>query len=59
LQRPFIPLPTPSFVIKTVMGEMANMLLMSNNCSSDKIIQSGFSFQYPTLESALKNIYNK
>lgn len=59
LHRPFIPFPAPAFVINTIMGEMASMLLMSNNCSSEKIIQSGFIFQYPTLECALKNIYEK
>jgi uncharacterized protein (TIGR01777 family) len=57
LHRPFIPFPAPAFVINTVMGEMASMLLMSNNCSSEKISQSGFIFQYPTLQSALKDIY--
>jgi hypothetical protein len=59
LHRPFIPFPAPSFILKTVMGEMASMLIMSNNCSSEKIIKSGFVFQYPTLEKALENIYNK
>ncbi len=59
LRRPFIPFPAPAFVIKTVMGEMATMLLMSNNCSSKKIIDTGFDFQYPTLYLALENIYRK
>jgi len=59
LRRPFIPFPAPAFVIKTVMGEMATMLLMSNNCSSKKIIDTGFDFQYPTLNLALENIYRK
>ena len=58
LNKPFIPFPAPAFILKTVMGEMANMLLMSNNCSSQKIINAGFSFQYPTLKDALENIYN-
>lgn len=59
LRRPLIPLPIPAFVIKNILGEMANMLLMSTNCSSEKIIKTGFVFQYPTLENALKHIYNK
>ena len=58
LNKPFIPFHAPAFILKTVMGEMANMLLMSNNCSSQKIINAGFSFQYPTLKDALENIYN-
>ena len=59
LHRPFIPFPAPEFVLKTVMGEMAAMLLMSNNCTSKKIQQTGFVFQFPTLEKALENIYQK
>ena len=59
LHRPFIPFPAPTFVLNTVMGEMATMLLMSNNCSAEKIIKTGFTFQYPTLENALTNIYKK
>lgn len=59
LHRPFIPFPAPEFILKTVMGEMASMLLMSNNCSSQKIINAGFQFEYPTLQQALQNIYAK
>ncbi len=59
LHRPFIPFPAPGFILKTVMGEMASMLLMSNNCSSQKIINTGFVFQYPELKEALQNIYEK
>jgi NAD dependent epimerase/dehydratase family enzyme len=57
LHRPFIPFPAPGFILKTVMGEMANMLLMSNNCSSHKIMDAGFVFRYPTLKEALEDIY--
>ena len=58
LHKPFIPAPAPAFVLKTVLGEMASMLLMSNNCSCKKIEETAFAFQYPTLVEALKNIYN-
>lgn len=57
LNRPFIPFSAPAFILNTVMGEMASMLLMSTKCSSKKILDSGFTFQYPTLTSALENIY--
>ena len=59
LRRPFIPFPAPEFVLNIALGEMASMLLMSNNCTSQKIISTGFVFQFPTLEAALQNIYNK
>lgn len=57
LNRPFIPFPAPTFIIKTALGEMANMLLMSNNCSSEKLQETNFQFKYPFLVSALENIY--
>ena len=58
LNRPFIPFPAPAFILNTVMGEMATMILMSTKCTSKKIIETGFTFQYPNLTLALENIYN-
>ena len=58
LHRPFIPMPAPVFFLKTILGEMSSLLLMSNNCSSHKILQSGFQFRYPILIKALENIYS-
>ena len=58
LHRPFIPVPAPAFILKLAMGEMSSMLLMSNNCSSQKIINTGFVFQYPDLKTALSSIYS-
>ncbi|MBK9330585.1 MAG: TIGR01777 family protein [Sphingobacteriales bacterium] len=58
LQRPFIPAPAPAFLLKTVMGEMSEMLLMSSNCSPEKITAAGFRFQFPLLTDALENIYH-
>ncbi len=57
LHRPFIPVPAPAFLLRTLMGEMAEMVLMSDRCSSSKIEQSGFQFRYPFLKDALENIY--
>lgn len=57
LNRPFIPFPAPAFILNTVMGEMATMILMSTKCSPKKIMDTGFSFQFPTLTLTLENIY--
>ena len=51
--------PTPPFAIKLAMGEMSEMLLSSQRCSSNKIIETGFHFKFPTTYSSLKNIYSK
>lgn len=58
LGRPFIPAPGPKFILKTVMGEMADMLLNSQNTSSKKIETAGFKFQFSELKTTLKEIYS-
>jgi NAD dependent epimerase/dehydratase family enzyme len=57
--RPFIPAPGPKFVLNLVMGEMAAVLLNSQNVSSKKIEAAGFVFQFPELETALEDIYKR
>lgn len=59
LNRPFIPAPAPAFVLRTVMGEMSNILLYSTKVSAEKIVESGFEFQYPEIGEALNHIYSK
>lgn len=43
----------PGFVLKIVLGEMANAVLNGSKVSSEKIKSTGFKFQYPDLKSAL------
>lgn len=56
LKRPaFIPM--PAFVMKLMMGEMAEELLLSGQrVVPEKISEAGYQFKYPELKSALKNI---
>lgn len=56
LGRPFFLPKVPAFILKTMLGEMADMLLGSNKVSSKKIENAGFKFRFPTLQLALKNI---
>ncbi len=53
----FFSLPAPSWGLKLLMGEMSKIVLNSNKVSSDKILESGYAFKYPTLKSALTEIY--
>ncbi|MBI1770244.1 MAG: TIGR01777 family protein [Bacteroidetes bacterium] len=46
----------PSFALKVILGEMADIVLNGSKVSSEKIRQAGFRFQYPVLEDALKNL---
>ena len=55
----YIPIHVPSFVLKIMLGEMSIEVLKSANVSSHKIQNAHFDFQYPTIESALKQLIKK
>jgi uncharacterized protein len=54
----FLGMGVPGFVLKLILGEMAQMVLGGNKVSSKKIQEVGFQFRYPSLEEALEKIYN-
>lgn len=56
LARPTI-VPMPSFVARIALGEMANeLLLASARVMPNRLSESGFQFQYSSLEPALKHL---
>jgi len=57
--RLFIPIPVPAFVLKIVLGEMSIEVLKSATVSSEKILLTGFSFQYPAIDGALQQLMAK
>jgi uncharacterized protein (TIGR01777 family) len=48
--------PVPKFILKIVVGEMADIVLNGSVVSSQKIQQTGFTFQFNSLEEALNNL---
>jgi len=48
----------PEFLIRLVFGEKSDLVLNGVRLSSKKIQSTGFDFDYPTLNSALMQIYN-
>lgn len=55
IHRPsWLPLPEPIF--KLILGEKAKILLASQRQRPEKLIQLGFEFSYPDLDSALRNL---
>lgn len=52
----YIPVPVPSFVLKIVLGEMSIEVLKSATVSAQKIIDTGFTFSYPSIAAALKQL---
>lgn len=55
LQRPML-LPLPASLLKVLLGEMAELILASQRVNPQRLLSSGFEFQYPELEPALRNV---
>ncbi len=56
LKRPAV-VPMPAFAAKLAFGEMANdLLLASTKVAPKRLSDSGYEFQYPELENALRHI---
>ncbi len=48
--------PAPAFAMRLAMGEMADTILNSNRISSEKVQATGFEFQFPKLEGAVRDL---
>ncbi len=46
----------PAFTLKILFGEMSGVILEGSRVSGEKITREGFSFEYPKVEAALKNL---
>ncbi len=55
VHRPAL-LPVPGFALKTALGEFATVLLGSQRVVPDVLLQEGFEFQYPEIDTALQNL---
>ncbi len=58
LKKPLLLPDIPQFVMKLILGEMSYLLFSSKNINSNKIQKLGFQFQFPNIESALKDLYS-
>jgi uncharacterized protein (TIGR01777 family) len=56
LSKPMFLPPVPSFALKFVLGEMADVVLKGSRVSSKKLVDSGFNFDYNDLEMALQSL---
>jgi hypothetical protein len=59
LNKPLFLPKVPAFVLRTVYGELSDIVLKGSQVSSEKLTKLGFQFQYPTLKEALREIYKK
>ncbi|MBT3217521.1 MAG: DUF1731 domain-containing protein [Proteobacteria bacterium] len=56
LGRRVISMPVPRFVLSLFLGERAGLLADSWRLSAEKISKTGFTFQYPHIDEALKDL---
>jgi uncharacterized protein (TIGR01777 family) len=55
LSRPSF-LKAPGFMVRTILGEFGNVVLEGQRVIPDKLLKSGFVFQYPGIEEALQQV---
>jgi NAD dependent epimerase/dehydratase family enzyme len=48
--------PLPAWLLRALMGEMADLLLASQRVSPERMLERGYSFLYPELDTALNDI---
>ncbi|TWX69265.1 TIGR01777 family protein [Colwellia sp. C1TZA3] len=58
LKRPCL-FRVPAFVLRTLMGESADLVLYGQNVLPKKLLNNNFKFQYPSLEVALQQLLVK
>ncbi len=56
LNKPMFLPPVPGFMLRLMLGEMAEMLLGGTRISSEKIRKTGFVFSFPELDPALHDL---
>jgi uncharacterized protein (TIGR01777 family) len=55
MQRPSW-IPVPGFAMRMLFGEVASVVLDGQRVSPQRLLESGYSFKYPTIEESLINI---
>ena len=50
--------PVPGFVLKLIMGEAACIALDSQNCAAEKLVSTGFHFQFSDLNQVFEDIFH-
>jgi hypothetical protein len=56
LGRPVLLPGVPAFALRTVLGEFANVVLKGQRVSPKRLMETGFSFRFPTLQQALEDL---
>ncbi len=57
MNKPLVLPNVPAFALNLMMGEMSEVVLASQRVSANKVMQTGFTFEYNYLEDALEAFY--
>ena len=52
-------IPVPAFVLRFLFGEMSTMILDGQRVSSQRLLDHGFNFRFPDIDSAFKDILKR
>jgi uncharacterized protein len=58
LHRPSF-MPAPEFMLRLVLGEFAETLLTGQKVLPKRLLDAGFTFNFPTIDAALKNLFGE
>ena len=58
LRRPHW-IPAPSFAMKLALGKKSALVLTGQHVTPEKLLENNFDFSFPTLESALENLFSE
>jgi uncharacterized protein (TIGR01777 family) len=56
IKRPVLFPPVPAFLVRSIFGEMADLILKGSRISPQKIINTGYNFTFSNLDDALTDI---
>ncbi|MFD2513802.1 TIGR01777 family oxidoreductase [Pontibacter locisalis] len=59
MHKPLVLPKVPAFAINLMMGEMSEVVLAGQRVSANKVLQTGFTFEYNYLEEALESFYEE
>jgi uncharacterized protein len=58
MKRPVFLPPVPDFILKSILGEMSDVILKGSRVTSQKIIKAGYQFAFEDLYDALVDLIN-
>jgi uncharacterized protein (TIGR01777 family) len=58
LKRPYW-FPTPAFLLRMMLGEMSVLLVNGRYARPERLLESGYNFQFPALEPALDDLFSR